>query len=431
MSHLAPEEKQYYSAALAQTHCFSTNEPQGGPSTITEFGNFLNDMSKMSFSKQDPTLKKNCFGDPTAQPPVPTPDPATCLKTVSGNHSQYGGLLGPVPVSDGYLRDPESGKLQYQGVDSKNGLLRNLGLSHAVTSAIGPNGNWVITDKTDPKNPKTATLKLGDTDRNPFYCSGKGFCGGTDFESCACDSGYQSGDGTCKPIQQEYNCVQKFSTAKALFGGGITRQCVPKEATDSAAAAYKTKADCSAACNAYMFNPSAGNEATSCDKASQYDWCGICKREYQSCDDACRTYGRPNYKEGGVDWAVDGELPASMPVNGTLTQWSGDCGRRTNKCACGPVVPDGGNPVLSCMNEGKFWCYGCRPGDNCKGEDPPAFPAPVSGQDACYSHGSSAGNAACPGKNYCVADPSEDGGCACTDPSDTTCGYMETKLYRI
>ena len=195
MNHLAPEEKQYYSAALAQTHCFSTNEPQGGQSTITDFGNFLNDVSKMSFSNQDPTLKSKCF----SQASTPIDQGKICLYAISGNHSQYGGLLGPVPVSGGYMRDSESGKLQYEGVDSKNGLLRNLGLSHAVTSAV-TDGNWVITDKTDPKNPKTATLKLGDTDRNPFYCSGKGFCGSPDFVHCTCESGYESSSGTCTKI---------------------------------------------------------------------------------------------------------------------------------------------------------------------------------------------------------------------------------------
>ena len=195
MNHLAPEEKQYYSAALAQTHCFSTNEPQGGQSTITDFGNFLNDVSKMSFSNPDPTLESKCF----SQASTPIDQGNICLHTISGNHSQYGGLLGPVPVSGGYMRDSESGKLQYEGVDSKNGLLRNLGLSHAVTSAV-TDGNWVITDKTYPKNPKTATLKLGDTDRNPFYCSGKGVCGGTDYTTCECESGYESSSGTCKKI---------------------------------------------------------------------------------------------------------------------------------------------------------------------------------------------------------------------------------------
>ena len=380
------------SAPLANAACWSVNNAG------TDFNSFLTDVSKMNPAGNDTDLKKACFEDPINE--------TNCLKFINTNYGKYGGLLGPVPTggTPPYLKN-NSGTYIYPG-DSGNTteLLTSFGLPNRGASSDVKDGKWVITDPAS----KTASLTLGDTGRNPFYCSGKGFCD-TAFKVCTCDDGYQPGDGTCKPMpQQGYNCMQTFSTAN-----GITRQCVPKEATDSAAAAYKTKADCSAACNAYMFNPSAGNNATSCDKASQYDWCGTCELPYQSCDETCRdSFGRPNYMLGAGAVGRFGEA-ASMPVNGIHTQWSGadhsPCYLVEDgaTCACGPKVPRTADKVFSCMEEGNFWCYN---------------------DGNCYEHGSGPGNDACPGQKDCVSNT---GGCKCTDPSDTSCGNTPSKPYRI
>ena len=248
MSHLAPEEKQYYETPLTQgnfadalpisTSCASIGSENWGVGydTLADFNNFLTDVSKMNFvdprkSSAASILKKNCF-DGT--------NPVTCLKTISDDYSTYGGLLGPVPVSNGnYMKTtagttaPEflskCGPIQvsykYPTADGQVDLLHNFGLiagSSDVVKDKSGNYTWVVTDNStggqscgknkkcvisgdscifdsDCQSTQTASFPLGNSG-NPFYCSGTGFCtpgrncGST---SCACDKGYQLENGTC------------------------------------------------------------------------------------------------------------------------------------------------------------------------------------------------------------------------------------------
>ena len=111
----------------------------------------------------------------------------------------------------------KSGNLQYEaGPSNPVGLLENLGFNNGVTSTF--NGfDWVITDNT-AKPAKTASLALGTTGRNPFYCSGKGVCGTPDFTQCSCDPDYEPGDGTCKPKATCSRCADSINVEDNATG---------------------------------------------------------------------------------------------------------------------------------------------------------------------------------------------------------------------
>jgi hypothetical protein len=179
-------------------------------------------------------LKNKCFDGANPQ----TKKWISCLKTINDDYSTYGGLLGPVPVSNGdYMKtmtgstapeflskcgEPIQVRYKYPTADGQVDLLHNFGLlagSSDVVKDKSGNYTWVVTDNSTGggcgKNEQcvisgkqctsnsdcspVAKFHLGNSG-NPFYCSGTGFCtpgrncGST---SCACDKGYQLENGTC------------------------------------------------------------------------------------------------------------------------------------------------------------------------------------------------------------------------------------------